>query len=140
MAYADYEFYTDVYYGNLISEEDFPRLSEHASDYIYNYTQGLADKVTGKDFEMVQKATCAIAEVLLSEGNMTTATFTADKAIASEKVGSYSVSYGTTGFSYNAMKYLDDKKKDLLWLYLGNLSVMARIFKTRSYPCMHRTR
>ena len=38
MAYADYEFYKDRYYGSMIPEADFPRLSERASDFIDTLT------------------------------------------------------------------------------------------------------
>ena len=34
MAYADYDFYLNTYFGNAVPEEDFPRLSDRASDYI----------------------------------------------------------------------------------------------------------
>lgn len=57
MAYADYAFYTTVYLGNAISEDDFPRLAARASDYVYEYTKGLADSAKGKALEMVKKAT-----------------------------------------------------------------------------------
>lgn len=33
MAYADYEYYKDIYLGTAISEQDFPRLSLRASSF-----------------------------------------------------------------------------------------------------------
>lgn len=65
MAYCDYNFYTSEYYGNVISEADFPRLAEKASDKLDQITfdrlvDGLpADERTAKK---VKKAVCALAE------------------------------------------------------------------------------
>ena len=38
MAYADYEFYRKNYFGNVVPEADFPRLSERASDWLDTVT------------------------------------------------------------------------------------------------------
>jgi len=65
MAYCDYNFYTSEYYGNVISEADFPRLAEKASDKLDMITfdrlvDGLpADERTALK---VKKAVCALAE------------------------------------------------------------------------------
>ena len=34
MAYADYKFYTEKYYGDTVPESDFPKYVERASDRI----------------------------------------------------------------------------------------------------------
>lgn len=67
MAYADYEFYGKNYFGNVVPEADFPRLSERASDWLDTVTfdrlvDGLpSDERTQK---RIQKAVCALSETL----------------------------------------------------------------------------
>lgn len=82
MAYCDFEYYKNSYFGNQIKEEDFPRLSKRASDKIDFFTFGhLAVASDGaikytwdsaREFhveelaegiqEKVKDATCALAE------------------------------------------------------------------------------
>lgn len=108
MAYADYDFYKNVYRG-LLPEADFERLSERASDYIdgrTNYiflTAGITE-----DMELrLKKACCAISEVF--EENKS-------GVKTSENVGDYSVSYAVTSQRTAAQK-LDDA----LQLYLADV-------------------
>lgn len=138
MAYADYAFYTNEYFGNAISEDEFPRMASRASDYIYAYTKGISDTVTGRDMEMVQKATCAIAEIVNDETNMTSNAFTGGAKVSSESVGSWSRSYATASLSGTEVEYIEKRKLDALTLYLGNLSAFASIFRVRSYPNIQR--
>lgn len=67
MAYADYNFYKNTYLSQNISENDFPRFAERASDKIdrmtfFRLNSGLPSDV--KAAEMVRKAVCAVAEIL----------------------------------------------------------------------------
>lgn len=109
MAYADYAYYSEVYKGTL-SEADFERLSERASDYIDGRTDyilktaGIPENLA----ERVKKACCALAEIIRNNesGGIKT----------SEKVGDYSVSYAE-GTSRTAEQQLDDT----LMLYLSDL-------------------
>lgn len=140
MAYTDYDFYRDVYMGDQISENDFPRLAERASDYICAMTQGVSDRVHGKDLEAVKKAMCAIAEVIQDEKNMTGKAFSAEKAVSSESVGNWSKSYASNALSANEIEYIENQKKNFLFLYLGNISAFSNIFRVRSYKCIHADR
>lgn len=65
MAYADYNFYKKVYRGTL-SEAEFTRLAERASDYIDGRTEYILKKAGIPDemSERVQKACCALAETI----------------------------------------------------------------------------
>lgn len=138
MAYADYTFYTYVYYGDQISEEDFPKMSERASDYIRAVTNGISDNVTDEtNITAVGKAMCAVAEVIQDEIRITSKAFSGEATVSSESVGSWSRSYGTASLSDSKIEYLDNRKKDALLLYLGNLAAFAPIFKVRSYRCLH---
>lgn len=81
MAYADYTFYTTVFYGNKIPEQEYPYFAERASEYIDSLTFLAADDTR------LGKACCACAEIMYSAQP--------DKQITSEKVGDYSVSYAS---------------------------------------------
>lgn len=66
MAYADYEFYTKSFFGNVVPESDFIRLAERASDFLDTLT---FDRLTGglptpeKYQKRIKKAVCAVAEI-----------------------------------------------------------------------------
>lgn len=135
--YADYDFYLNTYFGNAISAEDFPRLSERASDYIRAATRGLSDTVDGWQLEAVRKASCAVADALLDEEIMTAGAFSGEQAVSSETVGSWSRSYGSSSFSAAAAEQVEKRKTDALMLYLKNLPAFAPLFKVRSYRCLH---
>ncbi len=140
MQYVDYDFYVNVYLGNAIEPEDFPRLSLRASEYVYSLTRGLCEKVPEEQRDAVQRAICAVADVLLDEQRMTARSFSAEKTIASETVGSHSVSYGSPSLSAAEIEYLGDRKRDAVLLYLSEIPALASLFKVRSFPCIHRTR
>lgn len=109
MAYADYDFYKKVYRGTL-SETDFMRYSERASDYIDGRTDYVLKKagVPEELSERVKKACCALAETIRGseKGGVKT----------SEKVGDYSVSYAA-GTQRSDTQKLDDT----IQLYLSDL-------------------
>lgn len=83
MSYVDFSFYRDTFLGASIAEKDFHRLALRASRFLDYYTQGRAEK--NASMEALKMACCAVAEVYAQ----------AEKkiGIASESVGSYSVSY-----------------------------------------------
>ena len=135
--YADYDFYLNTYFGDAIPEEDFPRLSTRASDYIRSMTRGLSDTVDGVDLEAVKKASCAVADVLLDEEIMTASAFSGEQNISSETVGGWSKSYGSSSFPAASAEYIEKRKLDALALYLKNLPAFAPLFKVRSYRCLH---
>ena len=84
MAYCDYDFYTNKYLGNVITEADFPRLSERASEKldrltfdrlsmsedgtinasIVHTTHEEIEPLDEKTSTRVKKAVCKIAEIL----------------------------------------------------------------------------
>ena len=136
--YADYDFYLNEYLGNAISPEDFPRLSERASDYVRALTSGISDTVDGWQLEAVKKASCAVAEVLLDEGIMTASLYSGEQAVSSEAVGGWSRSFRGPALSAAEVEFNNNRKRDALLLYLGNLPAFAPLFRVRSYPCPHR--
>ena len=138
MADADYDFYLNEYLGDAITGEDFPRLSQRASDYIRSATKGLSDRADGLQLEAVKKCACAIADILLDESIMTASAFSGEQAVSSETVGGWSRSYRAPSVSSAEVSYLAGRKREALLLYLGELPAFAGIFKVRSYPCPHR--
>lgn len=103
--YADFSFYTDVFYGTAISEADFPRLASRSSDFLDYYTRGKAESVTDdKTLTALSKACCAVAELIqTAEQNraimakVQTDALTSDVGEKkSESVGSWSASYATS--------------------------------------------
>ena len=96
MAYVDYEFYTTKYYGNVIAEKDFPRLSERASDKIDTLTFGrLGNFPTDEDVIVkVKKCVCALAEQI-ADYELTQASIRQNggSAVSSVSSGSESISF-----------------------------------------------
>lgn len=134
MATVNYTFYTNQYVGNAISEEDFPRLSARASDYIKSCTGGLSDRAEGEAQKMVKKATCAVAEVLQDEERLNAAAYAAGGRLTGETVGSWSRSYASVSAAGSEAEALERRKRDALRLYLGNVPPFAELFRVRSYP------
>lgn len=137
MAYINWDFYINVYLGNVISEEDFSRLAERASEYVYAITKGLSGKVHGRDFEAVQKATCAVAETMLDESIMTASAFSGETAVSSETVGSWSRSYSAPSLSSAQVENIAARKRDAIMLYLKDIPAFSSLFGVRSYRCLH---
>lgn len=112
MAYADYEFYTKSFFGNVVPESDFMRLAERASDFIDTLT---FDRLTGglptpeKYQKRIKKAVCAVAEIYYQldlaqkqalaaasgASTVTDANGTTTGIITSKSAGSESISYAT---------------------------------------------
>lgn len=111
MAYADFQYYKDTFLGNAIEEVDFPRLSLRASEYIDAHTGGVIPRLSAIP-EEVQKATCAVAEKIQ--------TYESEAEVASESVGSYSVTYKTSEATY------EQELGKVLRLYLGNTGLLYR--------------
>lgn len=112
MAYADYEFYTKSFFGNVVPESDFMRMSERASDFIDSLTfDRLADGLPSDDRQQkrIKKAVCSLAELMyqieLAEKNainQASASATDTNAggkstgiVTSVSSGSESISYAT---------------------------------------------
>lgn len=114
MAYADYQFYTEKYYGDTVPETDFPKYADRANDRIDAITfdrliDGLPENERAQT--KVKKAVCAVADAIyqidqIKKASMETVgtvvredgTVTG-KAVSSVSSGSESISYvtGTSG-------------------------------------------
>lgn len=117
MAYCDFEYYKNSYFGNQIKEEDFPRLAKRASDKIDFFTFGhLAVASDGaikytwdsaREFhveelaegiqEKVKDSTCALAEKIADiEAANKTIREAGGAGISSVSSGSESIHFGNS--------------------------------------------
>ncbi|MBC2318780.1 hypothetical protein [Listeria booriae] len=76
MAYVDYDFYTTIYFGEAVNEDDFPRLEARARDKIDEITF-YRIQTNGLDFYndsiqlRIKKAVCAQIEYFVELGGTT---------------------------------------------------------------------
>lgn len=134
MAYTDYEFYKNKFYGDTVPESDFIKYAERASDRIDQYTfdrlvDGLPDNERVKT--KVQKAVCAVADTMYQIDQIKKASMDAvgtiqkedgtvvNKAVSSVSSGNESISYATgSNISGNvyAQASMDKKVENALLL------------------------
>ena len=91
---ADFEFYTNVYHGDILTEETFPRFATRADAWLNSLTFGryaLPD-LPEATLRAVRLAECAIAEEC---ARLNAANEAHDPAIQQETVGSHSVKYAS---------------------------------------------
>lgn len=138
MSYADHNYYTDTYLGNVIQKDDFPRLALRASSFLDYYTQGRAAK--HPDMEALKMACCALAEQIqvienaeaLAQKALTLAlsSSSSDGEIQSETVGSYSVTRRSGGDSAKsaaaAAKTAQEQLAGIVKRYLAGTGLIYR--------------
>lgn len=133
MAYADYQFYKEKYYGDTVPESDFPKYADRASDRIDIITfdrlvDGLPDDERSQI--KIKKSVCALADVIyqidqIKKASMETVGTVAredgtvtGKAVSSVSSGSESISYVTGTSGSNADIYsqaaMDKKVENVL--------------------------
>ena len=110
MAYADYKFYTEIYYGDTVPEDAFPKYADRASDRIDMITfERLVDGMPEDDRSQnkIKKAVCALADALyqidqIRKASMETVGTVAredgtvvGKVVSSVSSGAESISYST---------------------------------------------
>lgn len=110
MAYTDYEFYKNEFYGDTVPESNFLKYAERASDRIDQYTfdrlvDGLPENERVKT--KVQKAVCAVADTMYQIDQIKKASMdtvgtiqredgtVVNKAVSSVSSGNESISYAT---------------------------------------------
>lgn len=100
MAYADFEYYRDIYHGSAIDEDAFPALAREASLFIDQLTYNRMNQgwqVT----DAVKMAVCAVAEriqIAKQSGAMSV-----NSSIKSENNDGYSVSYNDLSLIHNQL-------------------------------------
>lgn len=110
--YADYEYYSSVYHGSTVSEENYTPYAEKAGAYIDKRTDFLFEKngmpAVGSSLERrLMTCACALADEF----------FRTDTGAAyvktSEKVGEHSISYASGN-----VQTADERLFDIIELYL----------------------
>ena len=91
---ADYEFYRETYFGDLLTAENFAKYASRADACLDELTTGryAKDCLPAGAVEAVKMAECAIADLCL---NLEQASLQSDAAwkVQSEKVGNHTVSF-----------------------------------------------
>lgn len=65
MGYTTYDFYQNKYYGDSIEESLFPKWEDRAADKLDQLTYGNITEDAKEEYgERIQKATCALADLL----------------------------------------------------------------------------
>lgn len=111
--YADYEFYTTTYKGNLPKEE-FEKSIMKASAYVRRITFGRADD--NMELEEVKLTTCAVCELLANDEKVRNKH--SGRAVTSENTDGYSVSYESGGNGETADDLLCKKMHNTAALFL----------------------
>ena len=111
MAYTDYTYYTDTYKGFAIPQNAFDYYSERASEELQQRVNVDVSEVLATYTNEIQKAVCAIADVLYDEKENGTVT--------SEKALSYSVSYDVS-----KKDSVDKSIIKLLYRYLSKTTLL----------------
>ena len=121
---CNYIFYTDVYHGNLISEEDFPFYIGKADARLEELTYGhcFYEDLPAATQTRVSLAECAIADTLFSFDSASAAPAAA-AMISEEKVGSHSVKYND---AVTASQALASQVRSLASAYLLTTGLLNR--------------
>lgn len=110
--YVDYEFYSQTYHGE-IPQEKFERLNIQAQAIINKYT---FNRIEEPD-DNIKFAICELIDYLYELENK------GGNEIASEKVGTYSVTYAIPGEGIDLVKR---KQRDIARKWLGHTGLMYR--------------
>ncbi len=118
---ADYEFYCNVYFGEILTTEDFPKYATRADAYLHELTYGrYADpNLPEKTITAVKMAECSVADLCFT----TEAESAVSSAISKETVGSHSVTYRTGS---DAAKTLSARIKETAERYLLSTGLLYR--------------
>ena len=107
MGYTTYDFYQNKYYGDSIEESLFPKWEDRAAMKLDQLTYGHINDNTKEEFdEQIQKATCALAD-LLYQIDFKTAHASDEKGGNVKSSGGRSISFGTNETLID--KVLNDK-------------------------------
>jgi hypothetical protein len=129
MAYADYDFYTTSYYGNVVPGGDFLRLAQRASDFIDTITyRNLRNGLPTDEYSLdgLKKAVCAVAEKMydleLAERNATNAAMNSNEMVTVGANGKStgivtSVSSGSESISYATPQQIGASAKEWSAVY-----------------------
>ena len=118
---ASYEFYRDVYFGEILTAEDFPKYATRADVYLNELTYGryMDSSLPEATITAVKMSECAIADLCFT----TEAESAVSSAISKETVGDHSVTYRTGS---DAAKTLSARIKETAERYLFPTGLLYR--------------
>lgn len=114
MAYADYDYYVEVYHGSAVSAEDFPRLAAEAAACLDRVTFDRA--AAHADDERLKMCCCALCDTINRTAD------TGGLVKQSESVGgwSYTLNSGAAEATAAGMMYECCRRwLPAAWLYRG---------------------
>ena len=152
MAYADYDFYTTSYYGNVVPGGDFLRLAQRASDFVDTMTfdrlvDGLPENECSQ--KRIKKAVCSLAELMyqieLAEKN---AISQASANVPDTNVGNIStgivtsVSSGSESISYATPQQIGASAKEWSTVYgaVGDVQKTNNLLLKTALPLLMEVR
>lgn len=91
---VDFMYYSTVFLGQELTEENFPYFSRQAERYLQFVTAGRYKDVCEDQQEVVKDCICELAELEQKQKNLESK-IENGQVISSESVGSYSASYVT---------------------------------------------
>lgn len=138
LMYTDYDFYENIYFGDILTQENANKWLSRACDEIDHYTFNRLHShfpTDNRDSFKVQKAVCAVAEILYKiDEQRAVAELKQDEhgnihgAISSISSGRESISYSVTGSSASsyARAAADETERenvitDVLCKYIANI-------------------
>ena len=119
MAYATYDYYVNTFYGDSLTADVFDKYAARASDYIDYITMGKAAGYNDENNQLA-KCCCALAEKF---GAFDAEVSVAADAVASETVGSHSISYRS---SADIKAGLDSALLAIAQMYLLSTGLLYR--------------
>ena len=121
MVYATYEYYTELYGGEMIPKDTFPRMIAKARQYIDNFTFG---RITEGDMEMfpsISACACEMAEMIYKAQSNSVP----GREVKSENTDGYSVAYVTESVDGSlAESVLKRKAYEIAKVYLINTGLL----------------
>ncbi len=114
--YTTYDFYANKYYGDTVPETDFPKWLSRATDKLNYVTFGHINDDALEDYNVqIQKATCALIDLLYSIDQIAKQVISADERnIKSKSSGNESVTFETTKTSITEAAASDKAQYQLI--------------------------
>lgn len=142
MVYADYSYYTNVYWGNSITEQDWPRMATRASAFLDYATMGRAAKHA--DLDEVKLACCAVADdyqtietaKALANKSLTASLESASGGsgeLQSQSVGSWSKTYKSGGSSASEALGVTTNAQETLMATVAMYLAGTGLLRARDY-------
>lgn len=136
--YADYEFYSTKYLGELVSEDDYPKYEMRARDELDYYTRMRIPFVKDENkMERVKMCECKLIDLLFNYDQELAEIKeyedrTIEGVISSETVGKHSISYQKASLR-NKVDVEKERSKKIKELIYKNLFMTGLLYRGLSY-------